>query len=173
MIKEFSFFHGAVFAKLIHDLGKPFKIQPFNDSENSAYVIDNALGLYIKYSKKRLTPWSFTFSKKHQDSIQQLKNLYGEVIVALVCNDDGIVGLSFSELKSILDHQHEEIEWIRVERSKRSMYQVTGSDGGLDFKVGRDDYIIKIQSAIDHKKPNLSSDSIVNKLRKGISFFSS
>lgn len=169
MINEFNFFHGAVFTELVHHCSQSISICSLDDSENSAYVINDRVGLYIKYSKKRLTPWTFTFLMKHQDTIKKLKDFYGEVVVVLVCNDDGIVGLSFDELKYILDHNHEDVEWVRVSRSKRSMYQVSGTDGDLNFKIARDDYIKKIINSLDAKlEPKSSENSFLGSLKEKI-----
>ena len=73
-----------------------------------------------------------------------MKNKIGEVFLLLVCDDDGIVALSFEEVKKILNDVHEDVEWISVARNKRQMYTVKGSDGELEFKVGKEDFPKKI-----------------------------
>lgn len=167
MINEFNFFHGAVLTELIHESSENINILSLDDFENSAYVINDHIGLYIKYSKKRLTPWTFTFLKKHQDTIKNLKDVYGDVVVILVCNDDGVVGLSFDELKIILDQNHEDVEWLRVSRSKRSMYQVSGSDGDLNFKIASDDYLKKILNSLNIKPTiNKNNTSFLGALKE-------
>ena len=42
-----------------------------------------------------MSPWRFSFQKEHQDEILDMKNKFGEIYTILVCNDDGIVCLSF------------------------------------------------------------------------------
>jgi len=158
MIKEFEFFHGIVFARMLHSTRKQFSIRPFPTSDNASYVINDKVGIYIKYSSKRLTPWGFSFQKRHQDEILKMKNDLGEVFVLLVCNDDGVVGLNFSEVRSILDEVHEDIEWIRVERSRGQMYAVKGSDGKLGHKAGKDDFSTRIMDACNSR---LSKSSIL------------
>jgi hypothetical protein len=144
MINEFEFFHGAALITISQASKKPITIESLKGSyENSAYILNNSMGLYIKHSKKRLSPWIFTFHKKHQDTIKELNDIYGKSVLLLICNSDGIVGLDFQELKKVLDNKHTEIEWIRVERTKGKLYKVTGSDGALEFKVGMTDYINK------------------------------
>lgn len=144
MINEFEFFHGAALITISQASKKPITIESLTGAyENSAYVLNNSMGLYIKHSKKRLSPWIFTFHKKHQDTIKELNDIYGKSVLLLVCNSDGIVGLDFQELKKVLDNNHTEIEWIRVDRTKGKLYKVTGSDGALEFKVGMTDYINK------------------------------
>src|SRR5689334_12576936 len=144
MIKEFEFFHGLVFARILHGTQRPLSIKPFQSASNAAYVVNDAIGIYIKYSSKRMTPWRFTFMKDHQEEIDLLKSNFKGVFLLLVCNDDGVVCLSFSELKQILDNQHDPIEWISATRHKRQMYTVRGSNGELDFKVGQNDFPKKL-----------------------------
>ena len=136
MIREFEFFHGLVFARILHGTQRPLSIKPFKSLSNSSYVVNDSIGIYIKYSSKRMTPWRFTFRKEHQDEIDLMKSSFERVFLLLVCNDDGVVCLSYSELTQILDNQHQPIEWISATRHKRQMYAVKGSNGELDFKIG-------------------------------------
>ncbi len=145
MINEFEFYHGAALLALSQASKKPVIIESLKEIyENNAYVVNNKVGIYIKHTKARLSPWRFTFHKKHQDTIRELNDIYGNVVLLLVCHDDGVVGLDFNDLKNILDHNHGDIEWIRVDRGKRKNYRVSGSDGDLSFTITRDDFIKKI-----------------------------
>ena len=102
------------------------------------------MGLYIKYSSKRLSPWRFSFHKRHQDKILEMKKDIGELYLLLVCHDDGVVVLTFDELKQILNENYETVEWISATRNRRQMYSIKGSDGKLGFKVGRDEFLTKM-----------------------------
>ncbi|HEY1041382.1 MAG TPA: hypothetical protein VGE63_01515 [Candidatus Paceibacterota bacterium] len=140
MIKEFEFFHGLVFARILHGTQRPLSLKPFPSGSNASYIINEKTGIYIKYSSKRMTPWRFSFAKQHQEEIELMKSTLKEVYLLLVCNDDGVVCLNYSELKQILDDQHEAIEWISANRHKREMYTVKGSNGELGFKIGPNDF---------------------------------
>lgn len=144
MIKEFEFYHGLVFARILHATQKPISIKTFPSPDNASYVLNDKVGIYIKYSTKRLSPWRFSFQKRHQDEISEMKNNIGEVFLLLVCNDNGIVALSFEELKQILNETHEQVEWISAARGKREMFAVKGSDGKLEFKIGKKDFPAKL-----------------------------
>ena len=147
MIKDFHLYHGAVFTNLIHgDI--PINIKIYDRYSNASYVLNDSVGLYIKHSKKRMTPWSFTFQQEHQDEIQSLKDTYNEVFLVLVCGNDGIVTLSFEELKKTLDQVHEETEWVRVSRPPGEMYAISGSDGKLKYKVGENEFPDKILESL-------------------------
>jgi hypothetical protein len=69
MITEFEFFHGAVFSRILHGAKTEVRLSAYRDDDNATYVINDKVGLYIKYSTKRLTPWRFSFLKKHQEHI--------------------------------------------------------------------------------------------------------
>jgi hypothetical protein len=144
MISEFEFFHGVVFARMLHTTQRQLSIKPYSASDNATYLVDGRMGIYIKYSTKRLSPWRFSFQKRHQDKISEMKRDVGEVFVLLVCNDDGVVVLTFAELKQILNENHETVEWVSATRNRRQMYSIKGSDGNLSFKVGRDEFLTKM-----------------------------
>lgn len=144
MIKEFEFFHGLVFARILHGTQRPLSIKPFPSTSNASYIVNDTIGIYVKYSGKRMTPWRFSFKKEHQDEIETMKKTFQSVFLLLVCNDDGIVCLSYGELKQILDDQHDPIEWISATRHKGEMYAIKGSDGKLNFKIGANDFPNKL-----------------------------
>ena len=144
MIKEFEFFHGVVFSRLLHGTQRLVSIRAFHPESNAAYVVDDSIGIYIKYSSKRMTPWRFTFSPDHRKEIEKLRASMPKVFVVLVCNDDGVVCLSHAELKTILDDQDESHQWMSATRHKREMYSIEGSNGRLECKVGKDDFPNKL-----------------------------
>jgi len=144
MISEFEFFHGVVFARMLHATQREVSIKPYSISDNAAYIVDGTKGIYIKYSSKRLSPWRFSFQKRHQDIIWEMKKNVGAVFLLLVCNDDGVVVLTFDELKQILDENHETVEWISAARNRRQMYSIKGSDGKLSFKIGKNEFLNKM-----------------------------
>lgn len=144
MIKEFEFYHGAVLARLVHGAKQSVEIGIYPTSSNASYTINKKFGLFIKHSSKRMSPWRFSFAKEHQDEILEMKNKFGEVFLLLVCGEDGIVALSFDELKEILNETHEPLEWISVVRGKNTEYSIKGSDGLLGHKISRSDFPRKL-----------------------------
>jgi hypothetical protein len=148
MVKEFEFYHGLVFARLIHNLGHSVLIEPYPTESNASYIINKEVGLYIKYSTTRMTPWSFSFKKEHQDEILDMKNKLGRVYIVFVCYDDGLACLSYSELKDVLNEKYEQTEWVRIARRSREKYTITGKDGKLKYKIGDNEFPRKIFSHI-------------------------
>lgn len=147
MIRDFEFYHGLVFARILHGTQRPLSLRPFQSASNASYVVNDSVGIYIKYSAKRMTPWRFTFMTEHQQEIEFLKSSFDRVFLVLVCSDDGVVCLSYAELKKLLDNQHDPIEWISATRHKREMYLVKGSNGELDFKIGQSEFPNKLFAA--------------------------
>jgi hypothetical protein len=144
MIREYEFYHGAVLKYLLQG-AQVVELRQFRGghSYGAAYVVNEKVGLYIKHSTSRLSPWSFTFLKEHQDDIKNLKECFEYVFICLVCHDDGIVCLEYTELKYVLDQKYA-TEWVRVARRRREKYAVSGSDGRLKAKVGEKDFPAKI-----------------------------
>ena len=137
-INEYQFFNGVVLNGLVRK-GKLLKIDAFPSSGNNAFTINEKVGIYIKYSKKVISPWRFTFLKEHQDEFKIMSELLTSFLI-LVCNKDGIVCINSITLKKILDAKHESVEWISAARLKRESYEVKGSDGKLKFKININDF---------------------------------
>ena len=89
-INEYEFFNGVVLNKLVRK-GKPVKIDIFPSSSQNSFLINEKVGLYIKFSKKITTPWRFTFLKEHQEEFRVMTELCENAFLILVCNKDGIV----------------------------------------------------------------------------------
>lgn len=143
MIKEFERYHGVVLSRLVHGT-EGIKIKNYSTKDNASYVINEKVGLYIKYSKKRTSPWRFSFLKIHQDELFRMKEELDNVFIVFLCHNDGMAVLSFTELKEILDEEHDDIEWVAIKRRRNEMYSVSGSDGKLKFKIGESDFPRKI-----------------------------
>jgi hypothetical protein len=143
MIRDFEFFHGAALMKLVRS-GARVTIAPFKGSSNASYVVNDRCGLYLKHSSSRMSPWSFSFYRANQQEIDDLHRLIGSVVVGLICNDDGIVGLGYSELRTVLDAIHEPVEGVAISRKPRGMYMVRGRDGKMQYRVGGGDFVEKV-----------------------------
>jgi len=132
MIKKIDFFHGAV----IHRFLSNAEIIIKRHDIASTYLL-NDKAVYIKYSSNRISPWTFTFNEKHIEDIESLYKEYGEVIFALLCNEDGIVLIDYEEFRKLIAIYNSKFpKWIKANRQKREKYTVTGSDGVLTYKIG-------------------------------------
>jgi len=143
-VREYERFHGLVLVRVVRDASPSIRIGSFKSEDKSAYVLDNRLGLYIKYSSKRLSPWQFSFHKPHLEVIESLNKALGQVCVSLVCGNDGVTVLTYLEMQAVLDKQGGEGGWVSVRRKRSGMYDVHGSDGKLKFKIAQSDCPNKI-----------------------------
>ena len=83
-IDKFEFYHGAALSKLIN-AGSIISIKSFTTTSLCTYSINNAkVGIYIKYSQKRMTPWRFTFKKIHQEELKILSEMHEKTFLILV-----------------------------------------------------------------------------------------
>jgi len=137
-----NFFHGAVLLKITNDNSVNFKKYQQN---NSSYIINNNIGIYIKYSQKRIFPWVFSFSEVHIDEIKKFQNSINNIHIVLVCNDNGVCCLNFKEFCTVISIENKCFpKWIKSSRSKGEKYSVSGSDGKLKHKIGSSDFPQKI-----------------------------
>lgn len=134
MIRDVERYHGAVLARLIR-LGPGGHTIRCHELGSSCYVVDEAVGLYVKYSAMRMSPWGFSFTDEHRQEASSLLRQVGGLCVALLCGEDGIVSLDSTEFGQVLDTSVPGVAWIRVARRRRERYSVSGSDGRLKLKV--------------------------------------
>ena len=159
-------FHGSAFKELIDGLAcleNPifYNIAPTNETR-SGYVIEAIfknqlssqpikLGLYIKHSSKRRSPWRYSFKPAHQIEMDLLKHDCDEMFLILVAGNDGIASINYATLKEILDENFDEDEWISLSRKSNQSYRVAGSNGRLKTTLAKNTF------------PNLIADFINNK----------
>lgn len=134
MVKEFEQYHGIVLSRLAHNSGE-LKISTDINSDNSSYILNDICGIYIKFSKKRLTPWQFTFNSDHYDSIKKLAEKTDKGYVVFVCGFDGLCCLSFEEFFFIIQNiDFDAAKSVSISRFKNQQYQVNGTDNEIKRK---------------------------------------
>lgn len=132
MLKQSDFFHGVLLSKLLDHDDLNVRKHPYF----SAYII-NKRAYYIKYSSKRISPWSFSFLESHIKEIVDLSSQFKEVFIVLICNEDGICCINLQEFKTVIAIENMNFpKWIKTIRQKREKYLVAGSDGKLTYKIG-------------------------------------
>jgi hypothetical protein len=135
MIAEYKLYHGAALAELIQELSSPISIDELNESGRlSSYILNQRVGLQIKHSTQRLTPWSFTFTRYNMSELLALRARFDEVFVIFVCETQGMVCLSIEEMLSISQVGQSDQIWFRIERRRGKWFQVHGSEGALSSK---------------------------------------
>jgi hypothetical protein len=138
MTPEYQFYHGAFLHEIITNAGRELRIT-LRDffGRPDAFVIDGKIGVLIKHSSARITPWLFTFAKEHVAELCLLRAETKVCFVALVCGEDGFVCIRDSDLVDILAPTENDVASVRVERRPRKMYGVSSSGRSLDSKLAR------------------------------------
>ena len=147
-IKMSDMLFGAAIKRLITSLNVPISIENYQISTNNTVIINKKIALFMKSTTKAVSPWRFSFTKENQVDLQTLNDISEYTFLILICAKDGIVCLSYRELKIILDEQFDNMEWIAASRRKKESYQLSGSNGKLDFKVSDSDFISKLSNLI-------------------------
>lgn len=138
MTPEYQFYHGAFLHELIVTAGRELRVtlRDFHGRPD-AFLIDGEVGVLIKHSSARLTPWQFTFMKDHVLELQSLRQDARVCFIVLVCNEDGFVCVRDSDLLSIFTPTSTDVATVRVDRRPRKMYRVSSSGNALDRKVAK------------------------------------
>lgn len=146
MIGESDHYYGVALLRLIERAPKSVSIAPIQTQKGGAFQINNRCGVLIKYSSKRLSPWSFSISGDQKKTLAKIANQSSRTVLLLVCRRDGVVGLDSSDLRHLISLDSDKTQSISISRKKRGMFSASGSDGTLPHKVGRNDFVEKILS---------------------------
>lgn len=139
---DYTFFHGTALVRLVQD-HRIHAIQSYK--ANHCYLVNSKSCIYLKHSTKRLSPWHFTFLPEHLSEIVEIHNNTKALFVVLICNDDGICCLNYQEVAQlIMVGNMGQTKWIRISRSTREKYTVSGTDGKLAYKIGNSDFPQKV-----------------------------
>lgn len=139
---NYTFFHGSALVRLIHD-SRTYSVKLYRG--NNCYLVNEKSCIYLKHSTKRISPWSFTFQREHMVEIASLCNQNKNLFVVLICSDDGVCCLSYDELAQVIFFGSiSQSKFVRVSRSPREKYAVSGSDGKLKHKIGDNDFPGKV-----------------------------
>jgi hypothetical protein len=135
MINEFKAYHGSAFAELIDDSTVPVTLFRPDLSNNAVYVLNGSIGLYLKHSVKRISPWRFTFHEEHVEEVKNLLTNFDFVFLVLICGRDSIAVIDSDEIGILLPLPKPEPSWISVQTGHNTMLTVEGSAGNLKRKI--------------------------------------
>ena len=121
--------------------------------------INLKIGLFIKSSRKRISPWRFTFSHDNQHEIERLLQSTNYLFLLLITDQEGVAVIDYPTLKKLLDDHFDNSEWISVRRKLRENYRVSGKDGKLDRALPKNAFPKIISEYIEK---NINSDSRSN-----------
>src|SRR5882672_882988 len=99
MPDEYEFYQGAVLRQLVIESETSITFRPFvREGRINAFVLNGRVGLYVKHSSKRMSPWRFSFTIEQVADLLDLETRYPDSFIAFVCESDGIVTLSCADL---------------------------------------------------------------------------
>lgn len=127
---EYEQYHGIVVRALVEKMPEGVHIKAY-DAHGilNSFLINYSVGLYIKHSSKRMSPWLFSFTKDNLLELKLLEESAQLTFISLVCGHDGFLILSMEELQRLSDKkQSDNSLTIHVKRRKRHMYAVGGRD---------------------------------------------
>lgn len=145
MSKEFELYHGIALCRIVHDK-RVKSIKLHSAKSNSAYVVNDCIGIYIKYSTKRMSHWNFTFKPHHLVEMSNIMKYFVKSFFVFVCKDDGVVCLDTAEIKLILDFACDKTQGLSASRKPREKYEVGGPLGNIRYKFGDNEFPEKIFS---------------------------
>jgi hypothetical protein len=138
MLDEYEFYQGVVLRQLAVESDYSISFRPFlREGRINAFVINGRVGVYLKHSSKRMSPWRFSFTIDQAADLLDLEQKFPDSFVVFVCATDGLVTLSFADLHTIVSFQESENAWVSVSRPPRAQYDLAGNRGELKYKVSR------------------------------------
>jgi hypothetical protein len=137
MITDLERYQGVVLRQLIVKAGRQITMAVADSSGRVDSFSIEQTALQIKYSTKRLSPWSFSVTADQLFEIAGLARNFQSVWLILVCGVDGIVALRTREFLSITEPRPGGVCSIRVSRNRNSMYRVSGNARELPFAKPR------------------------------------
>jgi len=156
VIAELDRYQGIVLRQILVAHGDPVRIGVVDLSGRvDAFCFEKA-AFQVKHSSKRLSPWQFTYTSENLAELTELRKTYAPVWAFLVCGQDGVVGLSLDDLTSIVELGAEHTAWVRVSRSRNSMYRIAGGLGELPRAMSRgvQSFLAEVFGTATVVKPN-------------------
>jgi hypothetical protein len=133
MTPEYQFHHGALLHEIIITSEAEIRVALCDfHGRPDAYVFNGRVGLLIKHSTKRISPWIFTFSKEHVAELCSLRQVTKICFVGFVCGDDGFVCVRDTDFVPILSPTESDLASVRIDRRVKEMYRVSSSGNELD-----------------------------------------
>jgi hypothetical protein len=152
MSDEYEFYQGVVLRQLVVSADFAVMLRPYEkEGRINAFVLNGRIGVFIKHSAKRMSPWRFSFNIDQVSDLLDLTTAYSSSFVVFVCGDDGLVTLDVSTLYEIVSLQDTENAWVRIERPRRAQYAISGNKTELSNKIPNGVLQI-IETIRDHAK---------------------
>src|SRR5690349_16323853 len=100
---------------------------------NPFFIINAEVAVYLKYSARVRSPWTFTFGVAEFAALAET-SCSSELVVGLICGGDGIAGVTYEQLHKIVGVPTSAAH-VACARRYNEHYGVVGPQGELDKKV--------------------------------------
>lgn len=138
MFDDYELYQGVVLRQIIVGAHATVRVTPFEkEGRVNAFVLNDKIGLFVKHSSKRMSPWRFTFHIEQIADLLDLEAAYFNSFVGFVCGMDGLVVIDVATLHQLVSFEDTETAWLRIDRKPRSLYDLSGNRGELPNKVPR------------------------------------
>lgn len=132
MISEYKLYHGAVLADIVDRAQKPVAFKELSEAGRLLnYIVNERIGMQVKFATQRLRPWPFSFSPQHITSLRELSVKCERTFLVLVCHTDGILSVDIDDVMPSLLAAGENGAWLKASRKKHEMYRLSGPLGEL------------------------------------------
>ena len=129
MTQEFERYYGTVFTSLFEEVSD-VRIKKVSEND-SAYILNDRLGLYIKHATARLSPWNYSFRTNDFAIIDQMGIEVKEIAFGLVCGFHGVCLISSDDLRVAGGNFTGESLRITVRTMRGGSWKVSGTSGEL------------------------------------------
>ena len=129
---------GLVLRAVIVESGRSVRVLPYNrHGRLDAFVFEDRVGVFIKYSTRTESPWRFTFHIEQVSELLDMEVEYPSAFAVFVCGADGVATIDLATLHDLVSFRETEQAWLRIERQPRSLYSIAGNRAELRSKVPR------------------------------------
>ena len=149
MINEFKAYHGSAFAELIDESTVPITLFRPDLSNNAVYILNNSIGLFIKHSTKRISPWRFSFQADHVKNVLKLTQKFDYTFMVLIFGRYSIAVLNSQEIEDLLPLNSPVTSWVSVNSSHNTMLTVEGSSGRLKRKIRKSQPFYQVKEILE------------------------
>jgi len=127
-IQKLEFYEGAALYRLIRSLGE-VRVRV----DGGMVILDECLGVFLKYCTRTRSPWSFTFSTTERSTLAY-HALSMPVVVGLVCGADGVATLQHKDYVAVAGNGASQIA-LFCSRRYDEHYAIGGPAGKLSRKI--------------------------------------
>jgi hypothetical protein len=84
MLDDYEFYQGVVLRQLVIESDFSASFRPFErQGRITAFVVNGRVGVYVKHSSKRMSPWRFSFTIEQAADLLDLEHKFPDSFAGL------------------------------------------------------------------------------------------